>query len=662
MTHNHAVTAGGQTPYLHDIGMDEAVAAWHAALAEDGLLAPLGAEIVELDVALGRVTAEAVWARISSPHYHASAMDGFALRAEASHGASESSPVRLVVGSEAFRVDTGDPLPPGTNAVVMIENVQLITETSGDGVEMIEKIEIIEALPPWRYVRAMGEDMVASELVLPANHKLRPQDLGALAGSGHTSVNVHRRPRVAIIPTGSELVLPGAHLKPGDIIEYNSLVLGAQAQEAGCEVTRYPIHTDDHAAIRDTVETALVAHDLVVINAGSSAGSEDYTASIVQELGRLCVHGIAMRPGHPVILGTARGKALVGVPGYPVSAAMTFDILVRPLLYRWQGLLPPERPVIQATLTRKTVSPMGEDEFLRVAVGQVGERVVATPLAGGAGVITSLVKADGIVTIPRFSEGKHAGEVVDVQLLVEPRAIANTILAIGSHDMTLDLLADLLRRQQPHVRLVSAHVGSYGGLLALQRGEAHMAGSHLLDEETGDYNLGSIDKLLVKQGIHGVLLGFVHRTQGLMVARGNPKDITTLGNLTDANVTFINRQRGAGTRVLLDYHLKQQGIDPRAIRGYERQEYTHLAVAAAVASGAADCGLGILAAARALNLDFVPLFGERYDLVIPQEHYVSDLLAPLLALIRDPQAGFAQAVQALGGYETAQMGRVLGEF
>ncbi len=649
-----------QMPYLHDIGMEEALAAWHAALADVGLLGPLETEFVELEAALGRVTAEAVWARISSPHYHASAMDGYALDADASRGASETNPVQLRVGVNAFYVDTGDPLPTGTNAVVMIEAVQRVQAESG------EFIEIVAALPPWTHVRAMGEDMVASELVLPANHRLRPQDLGALAGSGHVTVTVHRRPRVAIIPTGTELVLPGTPLKPGDIIEYNSLVLGAQAQEAGCEVTRYPVHSDDRAKILATVRAALVAHDLVVINAGSSAGSEDFTASIVEELGTLSVHGIAMRPGHPVILGSARsggrGRALVGVPGYPVSAAMTFDILVKPLLYRWQGLLPPQRPLLQAVLTRKTVSPMGEDEFLRVAVGRVGERVLATPLAGGAGVISSLVKADGIVTIPRFSEGRHAGEVVDVELLVEPRAIDNTILAIGSHDMTLDLLADLLRRRSPHLRLVSAHVGSWSGLLALQRGEAHLAGSHLLDEATGDYNGDSIDKLLVQHGIHGVLLGFVHRTQGLMVPPGNPRNISTLQDLAREDVLFVNRQRGAGTRVLLDYQLKQQGINPRAIRGYDRQEYTHLAVAAAVASGAADCGLGILAAARALGLDFIPLFGERYDLVIPQAHYESDLLAPLLALIRDPQAGFAQTVQALGGYETTHMGEVLATF
>lgn len=639
--------------YLHDIHLDEAIAAWHALLGEQNLLKPLPSEVLPLVEALGRVTAAPVWAKISAPHYHAAAMDGYAVHADETRGATETSPKHLRVGAQAFAVDTGDPLPTGTNAVIMIEHTHLVKQDGG------EAIEILESSPPWRYVRPMGEDMVATELVLPANHRLRPQDLGAIAGCGHGVVEVYRRPRVAILPTGTELVQPGDDLKPGDIIEYNSLMLGAQAEEAGALVTRLPMVADEYATIRDTVAAALAEHDLVAINAGSSAGSEDYTSKIVAELGQLCVHGIAIRPGHPVILGAARGKALVGIPGYPVSAALAFDLLVKPLLYRWQGSLPPERPTIQATISRKTLSPMGEDEFLRVTVGRVGEKVVATPLAGGAGVISSLVKADGIVTIPRFSEGHHAGESVTVDLLCEPRKVDNTIMAIGSHDMTLDLLADFLRRQHPEQSLSSAHVGSLSGLLALQRGEAHLAGSHLLDEESGAYNVDYIKRLLSPHGIKVVLLGFVNRVQGLLLPKGNPQTIQTLQDLTRGDVTFVNRQRGAGTRVLFDYELKRNGLNPRSIQGYERQEFTHLAVAAAVKSGAADCGLGIMAAARALDLDFVPLFNERYDLVIPVEHYESTLLQPLLAIIRDPQ--FAETVEELGGYETGQMGALLEE-
>ena len=645
-----------QSIYLHDIALDQAIAAWHTTLSGQGLLQPLPSEIIPLPQARGRVTAAPVWARISAPHYHASAMDGYAVLADDTRGATETSPKQLRIDQQTFYVDTGDPLPPNTNAVIMIEHVQRLESADGPC------IEILEPTPPWRYVRAMGEDMVATELVLPANHRLRPQDLGAIAGCGHNTVEVYCRPRVAIIPTGTELVPPGIDLKPGDIIEYNALMLGAQAEEAGAVVTRYPITADVYDAIRAAVVDALATHDLVAVNAGSSAGSEDYTARIVADLGQLCVHGIAIRPGHPVILGVAQGKALVGIPGYPVSAALTFDLLVKPLLYRWQGQLPPERPTIGAQLTRKVLSPMGEDEFLRVTVGKVGDKIVATPLAGGAGVISSLVKADGILTIPRFSEGHHAGEQVTVELLCAPSKIDQTIVAIGSHDMTLDLLADHLRRSQPQIGLSSAHVGSLSGLLALQRGEAHLAGSHLLDEETGEYNLGYIQRLLTPHGVRVVVLGFVNRVQGLIVPKGNPKGVTTLDDLLRPDVVFVNRQRGAGTRVLLDYELKRRHLNPRQIQGYERQEYTHLAVAAAVKSGAADCGLGIMAAARALDLALVPLLTERYDLIIPVAHYESSLLQPLLTLIRtDTAESFRQAVAALGGYETTQMGQVLAE-
>jgi putative molybdopterin biosynthesis protein len=266
----------------------------------------------------------------------------------------------------------------------------------------------------------------------------------------------------------------------------------------------------------------------------------------------------------------------------------------------------------------------------------------------------SLVNADGIVTIPRFSEGHHAGEAVTVELLRSPGSIDRTIVAIGSHDLTLDLLADQLRRTRPELTLSSAHVGSLSGLLALQRGEAHLAGSHLLDEETGEYNLDYIRRLLTPHGVEAVVLRFVNRQQGLIVPKDNPKDIHTLADLLRDDVVFINRQRGAGTRVLLDYQLKRQGLNPREIEGYDRQEYTHLAVAAAVQSGAAECGLGILGAARALDLDFIPLFNERYDLIIPRQHYEGDLLAPLLEIIRTP--AFAASVEALGGYEAAGMG------
>lgn len=669
------------SPYLEDIPLAEALTRWWTALAAAGLDAPLPAEMIDLADASGRVTAAPVWARISSPHYHAAAMDGYAVRAEDTRGASETQPVQLTVGQQAFYVDTGDPLPPDANAVIMLEDVQ-VRETSGADVPA-RTIEILTSVPPWQHVRPMGEDMVATELILPANHRLRPQDIGAAAGAGHTQIAVRRRPRVAIQPTGTELVAPGTSLRPGDIIEYNSLVLAAMIREWGGDPERLPPLADDYAAIRQRVLDAAATHDLVIVNAGSAAGSEDFTARIVRELGELLVHGVAIRPGHPVILGVIRVEAdsketegaegdassaeglaakrearwtpVIGLPGYPVSAAMTCELLVKPTLAHWLGQPDEPRPTVEAVITRKVVSPQGDEEFLRVTVGQVGERVVATPLPGGAGVLMSLVRADGLVRIPRGEQGFEPGATVTVSLFKSREAIRRTIVAIGSHDLTLDLLADELGQRYPGRSLSSANVGSLGGLLALGRGEAHLAGSHLLDEASGEYNISYIRRLL--PGLPVILLGFIQRQQGLIVPRGNPKGITSLADLTRPDVAFINRQRGAGTRVLLDYRLRQLGISPRQIQGYGRQEFTHLAVAAAVASGAADCGLGILAAARALDIDFVPLDLERYDLVIPAQFYESESLAPLLAIIRDP--AFAARVQRLGGYETPQMGQVL---
>ncbi len=660
--------------YLEDIPLDEAREVLATALRQAGLWQPLPAESVPLGQALGRVTAVPIWAKLSSPHYHASAMDGYAVRAQDTAGATETTPRQFVLvdaketepGECAARaVNTGHPLPAWANAVVMIEHTQPITLPDGRA-----GIELRAALPPWHHVRPMGEDIVATELVLPANHRLRPVDLGALAGAGHAQVAVYRRPRVAIIPTGSELVAVETAVahppQPGQIIEYNSLVLAAQVTQWGGVPTRWPIVPDEIEAIKTAVQEAARTHDLILLNAGSSAGSEDYTAHVVRQLGRLLVHGVAVRPGHPVIIGMiAQGDSapgqkpkseipIIGVPGYPVSAALTGEIFVEPLLARWQGQPPYEPPTLTARLTRKLNSPTGDDDFVRVSVGQVGEQVMATPLSRGAGVITSLVRADGIVRIPRFSEGLDAGTAVTVHLYRTPASIARTLVAIGSHDLTLDLLAQFLAELGTGLRLTSANVGSLGGLVALRRGEAHLGGCHLLDPETGEYNHSYVRRYLPGQAV--ALVTLVGREQGWIVPPGNPKKLQDWQDAARPDVQIVNRQRGAGTRVLLDYELAQRGIDPTQVHGYEREEYTHLAVAAAVASGTADAGLGIRAAARALGLDFVPLAHEPYQLVVPQPHFASPLLQPLLALLHDGR--FRQAVAQMPGYDVSHMGEV----
>lgn len=509
--------------YLHDIPLPEARARMEAALRACGLWRPLESERIILDEnALGRVLTEPIWAKISSPHYHASAMDGFALRAEDTTGAQPTTPIQLEVVPAATSaegpaiaayVDTGDPLPTWANAVIPIENVKSLDENGhlSASIRRPTAIRIRAAVTPWNQIRPLGEDIVATQLVLPAGQVLRPVDLGAIAAAGHDYIQVARKPRVAILPTGSELVPIGSELEAGDILEYNSLVLAAQVKTMGGEASRFPITTDDFDSICRQVTEAARDHDLILLNAGSSAGAEDFSARVIEKLGRLLVHGVAVRPGHPVIFGFVNreiaGQAdpprhrnlgpvvpIIGVPGYPVSAALTIEIFVEPLLAIWLGRHSAELPTQSAYLTRKITSPAGDEEYVRVAVGKVGERFLAAPLARGAGVITSLVQADGLVVIPPGVQGLEAGEQVTVHLYRTIAELERTILCIGSHDLTLDLLAQFLAKQDR--RFVSANVGSQGGLIALRRGQAHLAGAHLLDPKTGEYNIPYIRQYL----------------------------------------------------------------------------------------------------------------------------------------------------------------------
>jgi len=634
--------------YLENKPLENALSGYLDKLALAGALQPGETETVEVEEALGRVTAEPVYAATSAPHYHAAAVDGVAVQAVATFGASETTPVALSLGSQAVVVDTGDPLPDEFDAVVMIEDVHFAGK---------EKVEVIAAVAPWQHVRVIGEDMVASEMILSANHQLRPVDLGGILAGGLTQVKVRPRPRVALVPTGTELVQPGAELYPGAIIEFNSRILAGMVADWGGEPLRLDITPDVYGSLRQVIDEACDKADIVVINAGSSAGREDFTAALVEELGELCVHGVAIKPGKPVILGIVRGKPVVGIPGYPVSAVLTSELFVRPLVYRKLGLAETEREKVPATVSRKTVSPLGAEEFVRVKLGQVGDKMIATPMARGAGVVMSLIRADGVLRIPRFSEGYQAGDTVDVELWRGLPEIKNTTVTIGSHDLTLDVIGNHLRRLFPGRSLSSAHVGSLGGLVALKRQEAHFAGIHLLDEVTGEYNITYLERMLPGQSL--VLVNLAYRQQGLMVAPGNPKGISSLGDLTRPGIRYVNRQKGAGTRLLLDHKLKEAGIDPGSICGYDREEFTHMAVGAAVRAGSADAGLGILAAARALGLGFVLVGEERYDLCIPRVYWESPYIESIMAVIRN--LAFKEDVGSFVGYDLRDCGKVMWE-
>ncbi|QYN34429.1 molybdopterin biosynthesis protein [Pseudonocardia sp. DSM 110487] len=626
------------SPFVSDVPAHQALDAWRDACAGAGCPQRVDAVRVPVGDAVGRVTAEPVWARRSSPAFDSAGMDGIAVRAADTVGATETAPVLL---TDFAVVDTGDPLPGGYDAVVMREHVHRVGDAA----------EVRAAVPPYQHVRSIGEDVSASELLLPAGHRLRPVDVAAAAAAGVVELSVRRAPVVVIVPTGDEIRPIGTEPGPGEILDTNSLMLAAQARELGCTARVTPIVADDPARITEATRKAAAEADLVVLIAGSSAGRDDYTARVVAGAGTLAVHGVAVRPGHPVVLGAVDATPVLGAPGYPVSAALTFEIFAAPLLAGLEGAAPRERPVTTARLARKLASNIGMDDWVRVRLGRVGGEIVATPLPRGAGVLTSLVRADGLLVVPAGLEGHHAGERVRVELLRGLGEIGRTIVAIGSHDLVLDVAASALRADDPLITLAGSNVGSLGGLVALRDGLCHLAGSHLLDPATGEYTLPYVEKVLGGEEVAVVRL--VHRDQGLIVAPGNPLGLTGIEGLT--RVRYVNRQRGAGTRVLLDHELSRSGIDPADVDGYAREEHTHLAVAAAVAAGRADAGLGILAAAKAFGLDFVPVAREPYDLVLRAETVDDPLLAPLWDLLARP--AFQGEVEALGGYGCTEMGR-----
>jgi putative molybdopterin biosynthesis protein len=614
----------------------------------------LPGERAAVPAAVGRVLAEAVTARLSSPNFHAAAMDGIAVRAEDTFGAGETRPKTLSVGQEAYFVNTGHVMPAATNAVIMIEQVNVLDA---------QRVQIEAAAYPWQNVRRMGEDIVATELLFPRNHHVTPYCVGALLSAGIFEVSVRRPPKLLIIPTGSELVdWRGGitDLQPGQVIESNSYVLGKLTEACGGTWVKHDKVRDDLPAIAKAVAGGVAAdYDMVLIIGGSSAGSEDFSRHVIAELGEVLVHGVTMMPGKPVVIGTLKEKPVFGIPGYPVSAIIAFEQFVRPLICRMLGVPEPEISTVQVEPTRKIPSKLGVEEFLRVKLGNVGGRIVASPLPRGAGTITSITEADGIIRIPNHVEGLNEREPVTAELLRPLAGIDRTVVIVGSHDNSLDVLADQLRAGGSGLSLSSSHVGSMGGLMAIKKGMCHLAGSHLLDTEDGSYNISYIRRYLPELfgSGHIRVVNLVFRDQGLMVPAGNPKGIRGIEDLAREDVTLINRQGGSGTRILLDYRLKALGVDPGSIRGYPNEEFTHMAVAVAVLSGAADVGLGIYAAAKALGLDFIPVVTEQYDLVVPQAYFDTEPIRILMATIGS--AAFKQQVERLGGYSTRQTGDVL---
>ena len=622
--------------YLSNVPVDEALSKYFSAL--EGFLSPRFEEI-PTEESLDRIASAAVYARFCSPLFNAAAMDGIAVKASATIGARESNPVTLKPGEDFIPVDTGDPIHAPYDAVIMAED--LIEDSV---------VRIMESASPWQHIRPIGEDIVTGEMILPGRHRIRPIDIGVLFSAGITHVKVYSKPRIALFPTGTEIVegVP----KEGQIIESNTRMFEAQIKHAGGEGVRFAPLPDDFEKLKNAILKAAQEFDMVLINAGSSAGREDFTVQVLREIGEVIVHGVAMKPGKPTILAKVNDKPVIGTPGYPVSAYLAFETFAAPVLSVLTGRAITALQKTEAILSKRIVSSLKHREYVRIKAGRVDGKLIASPLARGAGAAMSLVRADGFCVIDQQSEGIEAGEASLIQLYRSMEEIDRTLTAVGSHDLILDVIADMMSSGNG-TYLASAHTGSMAGLAALKRGECHIAPVHLLDEDTGIYNISWIKKFFPETDV--CLIKGVGRVQGLIVRKGNPLGIKSLADL--CRCRFINRQRGAGTRILLDYLLKKEGLDSGSIDGYTREAATHMAAAAAVQGGSADAGMGIAAAAKALDLDFIPLGEEQYDFAVFSHTLEKEEMKNFIAVLKSPE--FHDKLKELSGYTYGRTGEII---
>lgn len=596
-------------------------------------------EEILLSNSQGRVIFEAVFAKVSSPNYNAAAMDGVAVKALDTSEATEIRPVTLEQGKDFIYVNTGNQITEPYDAVIMIEDVIHISE---------DKIQILQSAYPWQHIRQIGEDIVATQMIVPSKHKIRPMDLGALISGGIERVRVYKKPKVGILPTGTEIVEDMADVVDGKIIDSNSWMFAGMVRDNGGEPKRYYPHKDDLELLKAAILQGVEDNDMMLINAGSSAGTTDYTVELIRELGEVLVHGVAMKPGKPTILGIINNKPVIGIPGYPVSAYLVFDEFVKPLIQKFTGQEKDDSLYVQANISRRVVSSLQHKDLIRVNLGYVNEKLIATPLPGGAGTSMSLVKADGIAIVPQNVEGVEAGEAVHVRLLRPESEVMDTLVSIGSHDMIMDILGDMMP-------LSSSHVGSLGGIMALMRGECHIVPTHLLDVDTGEYNISYAKKYFPNEKM--ILIKGVQRKQGFIVQKGNPQNIKNFEDLTKEGMVYVNRQRGAGTRILLDYHLGQENIDPGKIIGYQRELNNHMAVATAVKTGSAVAGLGVYSAAYAMEQDFVHVTDEDYDFLISRKMMEDERVIEFIETLKSD--GFRKRVEALGGYGFERTGEII---
>lgn len=628
--------------YLTNTPYKEAIEQYKLLLKESGVKCKI--ETISVLEAMNRVTACAVYAKKCAPHYNACAMDGIAVNARVTFGATETTPVYLSL-KDYVRVDTGDPLPDDCDAVVMIENV----------VEEEGRVKLYSSVVPWQHVRQIGEDISAGDMIFPSYTPITASGIGALLACGILNVDVIKKPIVGIIPTGDEIINPTSNPRKGDIIEFNSAIFRGMLEEEGAKVKVYPIVKDDFSMIKESVEKAVAECDVVILNAGSSAGREDFSSSVINTVGKVIIHGLAIKPGKPTILGLAGTVPVIGVPGYPVSGIIVIDEVINPIIRLLAGREEKKPPTIKAVLSKQINSSLKYHEFVRTRLGKVNGKMIAVPLNRGAGAVSSFMKADGIIEVPQNSEGFEVGNEINVRLLRDEEKIKNSLVITGSHDPLIDEITDLMKIEDKDFNVTSSHVGSMGGIMVLMRREAHLGGIHLLDENSNTYNVSYVKKFFPSGGV--ILIEGVKRIQGIMVPAGNPLNITGIRDIYSKNLSYVNRQKGSGTRILFDYLLKKENIPSDKIYGYNREEITHTNVAAIISEKSADAGMGIYSAAMQYGLDFINVCEEEYDFLVLEEALKLSVFKKFIELLKSES--FKERLNMMGGYFLSNPGRII---
>jgi len=641
-------------------------------LQEHYVAEPLGSEELLVDKSIGRVLSEDLVSTVDVPGFDRATMDGFAVIAEDTFSAQEDRPVKLkIVGKveagekpeievrrgEAVEIATGAPVPKGADAIVIVEQ----TDQKGD------IVSIFKAVAPGENVMGAGTDIMAGEVVMRTRQEITSREIGLLAALGKSRVNVYRKPKIAIISTGNELITAGQQLDYGKIYDINSRTLAGAILESGCEPVPLGICSDDPEEMKTKIQQALLIADVILTSGSTSAGAGDALYRILGDFGGpgIVVHGLSVKPGKPLIVAVIEGKPLFGLPGYPTSALMMFNVIVKPIVSRIAGRTVESATWLEGKVASKILSAKGRREFLPVHIveDEMGKHLVY-PVLSGSGAITSLALADGFIDIPQNQEFIEEGEIVRVKLF-SPKFQAADLVFIGSHCIGLDILFGCLRRRTLTLSFKIINAGSIGGLQAVKRGEADVAGVHLLDELTGEYNLPFLDQYGMAET--AALIRGYKREQGFIVPKGNPKEIRSFEDLLGRDISFINRNLGSGTRLLIDLNLRKvaeaKGLNlsqlTNRIRGYRMEARSHSAVALAVLNGKADVGFGIRTAAEIYGLDFIKVADEKYDFLIPKRRLERNPVKQLISELRSIEFRNGLERNAPGLVATEETGRVI---